>query len=78
MKNNLKSIRCAFGISIAELSRMTGINRVTLSQYENGKKNLKKARVDTLMKLADAFGIDNFRLFFLKLPPDFDFPQYFN
>lgn len=67
MNNNLKLLRKRFGLTISELADECNINRVTLSQYENGTKNLKKARVETLLKIADALNIDNIRLFFIDI-----------
>ena len=72
MKNNLKKLRETFGITITELAEETGINRVTISQYEKGTKNLKKAHVQTILKIADALKIEDIRIFFNKLPRDYN------
>ena len=68
--NNLKRIREASGITIAELSDRTGIHRVNLSQYEAGKKELRKCRAETIIKLADALDIYDIRAFFNPIPED--------
>ena len=68
--NNLKRIREASGMTITELSDLTGIHRVTLSQYEAGKKELRKCRTETIIKLADALDLYDIRAFFNPLPED--------
>ena len=68
--NNLKRIREASGITIAELSDRTGIHRVNLSKYENGQKELRKCRTETILKLADALDIYDIRAFFNPIPED--------
>lgn len=65
--NNLKLLRIAKGLSIQELSEETGINRVTLSRYENDTHQLKNMRVETIIKIADVLEIDDIRVFFRKL-----------
>ena len=68
--NNLKRIREASGMTIAELSDLTGIHRVNLSKYENGQKELRKCRTETILKLADALDIYDIRAFFNPIPED--------
>ena len=65
--NNLKFIRKANGVSIQELSDGTGINRVTLSRYENNTNQLKNMRAETILKIADFFEIEDIRIFFRRL-----------
>ena len=64
-------IREAYGLSISELSDETGISRVTLSRYENGQKNLRVCRSETLIRIADALQVENVRDFFMKLPEEY-------
>ena len=68
--NNLKRIREASGMTIAELSDLTGIHRVNLSKYENDQKELRKCRTETIIKLADALMIYDIRTFFNPLSED--------
>ena len=68
MNNNMRTIRTACGLTIQDLVAETGISRVTLSRYERGEKDLHFARADTLIRIADALGITDIRLFFIRLP----------
>ena len=46
------------GWSQSELSRQTGISLRTIQHYEQGDKDINKASVSTVIKLADALGCD--------------------
>lgn len=54
MQNKVKEIREKRGMSQDELSRKSGVSRATISNIECGKSNA--AKVDTLIKIADALG----------------------
>lgn len=77
MNNNLKLIREAFGMTIQQLSDATGISRVTLSRYENGQKDLRYCRAETLIRIADALEIVDVRMLYRRLPDDMDLPTIF-
>lgn len=49
---NLKEIRKAKGLNQEELSRKSGVGRITISRLESGA--LKESSVSTLMKIAKA------------------------
>lgn len=68
---NLKVFRESYGFTIQELAEETGINRVTLSQYENGQKDIRYCRAETLIKIADALQIENVRYLFGSIPAEF-------
>lgn len=52
IKNNLKNIREKKGLSQAELSKISGVSNVYISNLENGVKN--NPSLDLIAKLADA------------------------
>lgn len=62
MKNKLKQAREKKGWTQEELSQKAGISRATISSIENGY--VKCIKTDTLIKLADAFGVKVTTLFF--------------
>lgn len=49
---NLKEIRKAKGLNQEELSKKSGVGRITISRLESGA--LKESSVSTLMKIAKA------------------------
>lgn len=49
----LKSTRESLGFSQSQVAEYLGINRVQLSYYENGKREID---MDTLIRLADLYG----------------------
>lgn len=51
---SLKEKRLAAGLSLTELSQLTGIHIVTLSRLEHGKISPKKMTLENAVKLADA------------------------
>ena len=54
MTNNIRKLRKERGLSIRELSKLTGISAPTLSRYENGDRHPK---IENWQKLADYFGV---------------------
>lgn len=53
--SNIRMVREAEGISQTELANRVGSNKSAISRYENG---LQKPSLDTLMRVADALGVD--------------------
>lgn len=53
---NLKRFRGYLGITQAELSRRSGINLRSIQMYEQRQKDINKASLITVYKLAKAFG----------------------
>ena len=53
--SNIHMVRVAAGISQTELDNRVGSNKSAISRYENG---LQKPSLDTLMRVADALGVD--------------------
>lgn len=53
--SNIHMVRVAAGISQTELANRVGSNKSAISRYENG---LQKPSLDTLMRVADALGVD--------------------
>jgi transcriptional regulator with XRE-family HTH domain len=54
LNEKLRALRKERGLSIAQVSEMTGISSAFLSQVENGKNDITVTR---LMRLVEAFGI---------------------
>ena len=54
MKNNLKAIRKASGMSQNDLARETGMTQVNISKYENGAYDLNNAKASTVLDIAHA------------------------
>lgn len=57
MTSKLQNIRKAKGLTQKELADATGINLRTLQHYEQGNKDLNKAAVDAVYKIAVALGV---------------------
>ena len=51
----IKAARKSKGINLVELAEMAGINKSTISEFENGKHNLSLANV---LKITDALGLE--------------------
>lgn len=51
---NLKKIREAKGLSQQQLAELSGVNVRMIQKYEQGDKNITKASVSTVYKLAQA------------------------
>lgn len=62
MSNSLKKMRQEIGITQAELSRISGVSRTTISLIETGA--LKNIESKTMLKLAIALGRDVGDIFF--------------
>lgn len=74
MANTLKTLRRFRGMTQEELAKATGITSRTIMSYENDVEKLRKARYDTIDKLANALSVSVDDIFlddvseFLKLP----------
>lgn len=53
-QNKIKELRKSKKLTLDDMQDETGINRVTISQYERGKREPK---IETWQKLADYFGV---------------------
>ena len=53
---NLKEMREKCGMSQSQLSRTAGVNIKTLQSYEQGIKDINRAQVGIVLKLAKALG----------------------
>lgn len=54
--NNLKRIRQGLGISQSKLAETSGVNVRMIQHYEQGQKDINKAQVITVYRLAEALG----------------------
>ena len=52
--NNLKRLRQEKGLTQIELSKLSGVNFRMIQHYEQGNKDLNRAAVETVIKLARA------------------------
>ena len=52
--SKFKKIRKQRRISVAELSRLSGISKRTLEKYENGEREINKARAIAVYNIAKA------------------------
>ena len=52
----MKEIREATGMTRTELSEKTGINARLIEAYEQGRKDINKAKLITLLRLCNALG----------------------
>lgn len=55
---SLKYTREAAGMSQAELAKRSGVNKRMIEHYEQGFKDINKASVITVLKLAEALDTD--------------------
>ena len=55
-ETNLKRIRTAYGVTQAELSERSGVSLRSIQMYEQRNKNINKASVDTIYRLAKVLG----------------------
>lgn len=53
---NLKRIRTSYGCSQAELSKLSGVSLRSIQMYEQRRKDINKASVETVYGLAKALG----------------------
>lgn len=63
MKNRLKELREAHGLSQEKLAEMSGISRTTLSKIENNEEVNVNTR--TIAKLAEVFNVKPSEIFLL-------------
>lgn len=56
--SNLFLLRKQRGITIKELSEMSGVNYWTISSYEQKKRNINKAKYENVKKLAQALEVE--------------------
>ena len=54
--SNLKKIRLNYGCSQKELSELSGVSLRSIQMYEQKQKNINKAQIDAVCKLAKALG----------------------
>ena len=55
-ETNLKHIRTVYGFTQAELAECAGVSLRSIQMYEQRNKNINKASVDTIYRLAKALG----------------------
>lgn len=55
-ETNLKRIRTAYGCTQSELSERSGVSLRSIQMYEQRNKNINKASVDTMYRLAKVLG----------------------
>ena len=53
---NLKRIRTMYGITQAELAERSGVGLRSIQMYDQRNKNINKASVDTIYRLAKVLG----------------------
>ena len=57
-ETNLKRIRASYGYSQAELARQSGVSLRSIQMYEQRRKDINKASVETIYSLAKALGCE--------------------
>ncbi|MGM9631942.1 MAG: helix-turn-helix domain-containing protein [Eubacteriales bacterium] len=55
-ETNLKRIRTAYGITQAELAKICGVSIRSIQMYEQKKKDINKANVETIYRIANVLG----------------------
>ena len=55
-ETNLKRIRTAYGCTQAELAQLSGVSLRSIQMYEQRNKDINKASVDTVYRLAKTLG----------------------
>lgn len=55
-ETNLKRIRTAYGFTQAELAKRSGVGFRSIQMYEQRNKNINRASVDTIYRLAKVLG----------------------
>ena len=55
-ETNLKRIRIAYGFTQAELANRSGVSLRSIQMYEQKNKNINKASIDTMYRLAKVLG----------------------
>lgn len=61
MTTKLQAVRLSKGLTQADIVKRTGITQSAISQFETGIRNFTNARVDTVVKIADALGVTDVR-----------------
>ena len=61
MKNNLKELRWKKGLSVIELSNLSGVSHSQITKIENGDSS--DIYLDTAYKLSSALGVSVYDLF---------------
>ncbi len=56
LETNLKRIRTAYGVTQAELAERSGVGFRSIQMYEQRNKNINKASVETIYRLAKVLG----------------------
>ena len=56
--SKLKKIREAVGLSQNKLATLSGVSNRMIQHYEQGVKDINKAQVGTVYKLAKALGVN--------------------
>lgn len=57
-KTNLQKARLAAGMSQSQLAEKAGISLRTLQHYECGDRDIRKAAIETGLRIAKALGCD--------------------
>lgn len=57
-QTKLQEVRREAGLSQSQLAEKAGISVRTLQHYEIGDKDIRKAAVETVLKIAEALGCD--------------------
>lgn len=57
-ETNLKRFRSYTGMTQAELARQSGVSLRSIQMYEQRNKDINKASVETVYRLAKVFGCD--------------------
>ena len=55
-ETNLKRIRSAYGCTQAELAQRSGVSLRSIQMYEQRNKNINKASIDTVYRIAKVLG----------------------
>jgi len=55
---NLKAVRESKGLSQSQLAKASGVNVRLIQHYEQAFRDINKASVETVLKLADALECD--------------------
>lgn len=51
---SLAKYRKAYGLTLDELSKLSGVNRAVIHRYESRERSITSARYDTIVKIANA------------------------
>lgn len=58
----LQDIRKRVGLSQSELSRSSGVKLRTIQEYENGRRKIDSAHIDTLLNIANVLSVPFYEL----------------